>query len=185
MKSIAPREARALLDAGAVLVDIRDADEHAREHVAGARCIPLARLANAPRLREAGGIVLFHCRSGMRTRAHAPALEAAAAGCVPYVVEGGIDAWKAAGLPVVRDAAAPLELMRQVQIGAGTLVLLGTVLAATISPWFLLLTGLVGSGLLLAGATGFCGMALLLARMPWNRAMRRPADSTRPIRGQS
>jgi rhodanese-related sulfurtransferase len=173
MQSISPQDARALLDAGALLVDIRDADEHAREHVPGARCIPLARLADAPHLRDAEGIVLFHCRSGMRTRANAPALEAAAAGCTAYVVEGGIDAWKAAGLPVRRDASAPMELMRQVQVAAGGLALLGTVLAATVSPWFLLLSGLVGAGLLFAGLSGFCGMALLLARMPWNRAMRR------------
>ena len=62
--------------------------------------------------------------------------------------------------------------MRQVQLGAGGLVLLGIVLAATVSPWFLLVTGFVGGGLLLAGATGFCGMARVLAYMPWNRALR-------------
>ena len=108
----------------------------------------------------------------MRTRANAGALQAAAAGCTAYVVDGGIEAWKQAGLPVARNARAPLELMRQVQIAAGSLILLGAVLAATLSPWFLLLSGFVGAGLVFAGVSGFCGMALLLARMPWNRAMR-------------
>lgn len=175
MKTIDPRAAQALLDEGALLVDIRGADEHARERIPGACCIPLAQLADAPQLRQAEGrAIVFHCRSGMRTRANAAALEAAAAGCAAYLVEGGLDAWKHAGLPVSRAARAPLELMRQVQIAAGGLVLLGTVLAAAVSPWFLLLTGFLGAGLLFAGLSGFCGMALLLARMPWNRAMRTP-----------
>src|SRR5690606_4118395 len=100
------------------------------------------------------------------------ALEQAAGGREAYLVEGGLEAWKRAGLPTERDAGAPLELMRQVQLGAGGLVLLGTVLAATVSPWFLMLTGFVGCGLLLAGATGFCGMARLLVHMSWNRALR-------------
>ena len=65
---------------------------------------------------------------------------------------------------------APLDLMRQVQIAAGSLALAGAVLAATVSPWFILLSGFVGAGLVFAGLTGFCGMARLLKRMPWNRA---------------
>lgn len=173
MKTLDPRAAQALLDEGALLVDIRGTDEHARERIPGACCIPLAQLADAPLLRQAEGkAIVFHCRSGMRTRAHAAALEAAAPGCTAYVVEGGFDAWKQAGLPVSHDKAAPLELNRQVQITLGILLLSGTVLAAMVSPWFLLLTGFLGAGLLFAGLSGFCGLALLLARMPWNRAMR-------------
>ncbi|MBO9716355.1 MAG: rhodanese family protein [Pseudoxanthomonas sp.] len=173
MKILDPRAAQVLVEQGALLVDIRAADEHARERIPGACCIPLAQLASAPQLHQAQGrAVVFHCRSGMRTRANAAALEAASPGCTAYVVEGGLDAWKQAGLPVVRDARAPLELMRQVQIAAGGLALLGAVLAATVSPWFLLLSGVVGAGLMVAGLTGFCGMARLLAQMPWNRALR-------------
>lgn len=174
MQTVSPIQARALLDQGALLVDIRETDEHARERIEGASCIPLARLADAsPLSAGANGIVLFHCRSGMRTQANAASLQAAAAGSAAYVLEGGIEAWKQAGLPVARDPGAPLEIMRQVQIAAGSLVLLGIVLAATVSPWFALLSGFVGAGLVFAGVSGFCGMALLLARMPWNRAMRR------------
>ena len=169
MKTLDPRAARRLLDDGALLVDIRDADEHARESIPGACCIPLSQLASSPRLGEAGGVVLFHCRSGMRTRANAAALEAAAGECTAYLVEGGIDAWKQAGLPVARDARAPLELMRQVQIAAGLLILCGVVLGYSVSSGFFLLSGFVGAGLLFAGLTGFCGMARLLKVMPWNR----------------
>jgi len=65
---------------------------------------------------------------------------------------------------------APLELQRQVQIGAGSLAFLGTLLGLTVSPWFLAVPLLVGGGLTIAGVTGFCGMAMLLTRAPWNRA---------------
>jgi rhodanese-related sulfurtransferase len=78
-------------------------------------------------------------------------------------------AWKRAGYPVVRDPKAPISLFRQVQIVAGSLVLLGTVLGATVSPWFLLLSGLVGAGLVFAGVTNTCAMGMLLAQLPYNR----------------
>ena len=175
METITPQAARVLLEQGALLVDIRDADEFARERIPGACRIPVTALAGAPQLHQADGrVVLFHCRSGMRTAGQAAALASAMPdGCRACIVEGGLDAWKRAGLPVTADAGAPLELMRQVQIAAGSLVLLGSVLAATVTPWFLLLAGFVGSGLLFAGLSGFCGMARLLQRMPWNAALRR------------
>ncbi|MCW4455751.1 rhodanese family protein [Flavobacterium sp. MXW15] len=168
MKTIEPSQARALLEQGALLVDVRDHDEHAREHIEGACCRPLATIAGQPLPAAPGQAVVFHCASGMRTTGNA-ALLAGCAGGPAYTMAGGIDGWKRAGLPVVRDARAPLPLMRQVQLGAGTLALAGTVLGATVSPWFHLVSGFVGAGLMLAGATGFCGMARVLALMPWNR----------------
>ncbi len=86
-----------------------------------------------------------------------------------YILEGGLDAWKRAGLPVQIDPGQPLELSRQVQIVAGGLVLAGTIAGAWLSPWFLLLPGFVGAGLVFAGLSGFCGLARVLMRMPWNR----------------
>jgi rhodanese-related sulfurtransferase len=157
--------AKRLIDQGAILVDIREADEHAREHVPGARNVPLSRLGSLPA--GAKGIV-FHCRSGARTSAHAPRL-AASADCPAYILEGGIDAWKKANLPVVVDRSQPIEIMRQVQITAGSLVLLGVVLGVWVAPAFLGLSAFVGAGLMFAGASGWCGMARLLGLMPWNR----------------
>lgn len=90
------------------------------------------------------------------------------------MLEGGIDAWKAAGLEVEQDPTQPLELQRQVMIAAGSLVLLGVLLGYALSPWLFLLSGFVGAGLIFAGISGFCGMALLLQRMPWNRRLNQP-----------
>lgn len=167
LQSISPEAARDLVSRGAVLIDIRSADEYARARIDGARHLPLADLSGAAPLDAAAGVI-FHCRSGQRTRMHAPTLSASTSGQA-YVLDGGLDAWKKAGFAVVKDAAQPIELQRQVHIAAGSLSLAGAVLGFTVSPWFHVVSGVVGAGLVLAGVTGFCGMALVLARMPWNR----------------
>jgi rhodanese-related sulfurtransferase len=84
-------------------------------------------------------------------------------------LQGGIPTWQQAGLPVRKLKNAPLPLMRQVQIAAGSLILLGLILSNTVAPAWILLTWFVGAGLTFAGITGFCGMARLLAVMPWNK----------------
>lgn len=162
--------ARRLVEEGAILVDIRELDEHARERVPGARHHALSRLSTI----DTGGAtaVIFHCRSGARTAANASRL-ANAVGCEAYVLEGGIDAWKKAGLLVATNTRQPIEIMRQVQITAGSLVVLGVVLGVWKAPAFLALSAFVGAGLVFAGVTGWCGMAKLLGLMPWNRAVRR------------
>lgn len=164
--TILPAEAEQLMRQGARLVDVRDADEFAREHIPGADCIPLARIE--PGSLTGSAPVVFHCRSGLRTAAQAQRLALAAGGAC-HVMAGGLDGWRDAGLPTQVDTRAPLELMRQVQLVAGALILLSVLLAAFVAQGFMALAGLVGAGLMLAGATGFCGMARLLARMPWNR----------------
>jgi rhodanese-related sulfurtransferase len=158
------------LDQGGVLIDIREFDEHAREKVPGAHHLPLSKLDEADLAVHHGKPVVFHCRSGARTLANRRRLAGKlGSGCDAYVVDGGLDAWKKAGLPVVTDRRQPLELQRQVQIGAGSLAFSGTLLGLLVSPWFFGIPLFVGAGLTTAGVTGFCGMAHLLARMPWNR----------------
>lgn len=173
IQTLSPKATHDLMVQGAQLIDIRSADEHAREHIAEARHMPLDQFPASGGLPVTASVVIFHCRSGQRTRMNAAKLEAAcnaARGDIKtYILEGGLDAWKSAGLPVVQDASQPLELQRQVQIAAGTMILLGFVLGMTISPWFHLLSGFVGAGLVFAGVSGFCGLARLLVRMPWNR----------------
>ena len=68
-----------------------------------------------------------------------------------------------------RSARAPISLQRQVQMVAGSLIVAGTLLGAFVSPWFLLLSGFVGAGLTFAGITNTCGMAMLLAKLPYNQ----------------
>ena len=164
VKTIAPHAAADLIKGGAQLIDIRGADEHARERIGAAQNVPLDQIASI----EGDTPLIFHCRSGQRTTANATKLATVNAGPT-YLLEGGIDSWKAAGLPTLTDRKQPLELMRQVQIGGGALVLLSVVLGWLVSPAFLLLGAGVGIGMLHAGITGSCAMTALLAPMPWNR----------------
>jgi rhodanese-related sulfurtransferase len=172
LRTITPQAAKQLIDQGAVLVDIREFDEHRRERVPGARHEALSRLAPI----DAGGAqaIVFHCRSGARTQANAQLL-ADAATCDAFILEGGIEAWKKAGLPVATDHRQPIEIMRQVQIAAGSLVVLGVVLGLAVAPSFFALSAFVGAGLVFAGVSGWCGMAKLLALMPWNRSAKSTA----------
>lgn len=170
LTTVKPHHAADLLkDGRAVLVDIREPDEFARRHVRGALSRPLSSFERTRLKIEPGRDVVFACRSGMRTAANCDRLARSIEG-EAFIMEGGLDAWAAAGLPLEGDRQAPMELMRQVQIAAGLLVLLGVGLGLALSPVFFCLAAFVGAGLTFAGVTGFCGMARLLASMPWNRS---------------
>ncbi|MDP3738179.1 MAG: rhodanese family protein [Hyphomonadaceae bacterium] len=172
MTTLTPIDPAALsrrLKAGDIrLIDIREADEFAREHVADAISIPLSNLEAAHLNLRAGMPVAFTCRTGMRTGANCDRL-AAYVSEPAYVLEGGLDGWKKAGLAVTENRKAPLEIMRQVQIAAGSLVVVGAMLAIAVNPAFAWLSAIIGAGLVFAGASGWCGLAKLLSLAPWNR----------------
>lgn len=86
-----------------------------------------------------------------------------------YHLRDGLHTWKAAGYPTQVNKDAPISMFRQVQIVAGTLVFLGTILGAFVSPWFLIISGFVGCGLVFSGATNTCAMSILLAKLPYNQ----------------
>ena len=176
LQTISPERAAELVRAGAVLIDIREADEHARERIPGAYHHALSRVDHSAPVRAGDDVLIFHCRSGARTKGNAARLAAASSNCETYILEGGLDAWKKAGLPVTLDRSQPIDIMRQVQIVAGSLVLIGAILGALVAPGFYALSGFVGAGLLFAGVSGFCGMARLLGVMPWNRRALHPAQ---------
>ncbi len=167
---ISPSEAKLLIEKGAILVDIRDIDEHAREHIPLSRHIPLGKLCDDS-FAEGHPAIIYHCKSGNRTRMNAPLLVQAAR-CDAFILDGGIEAWKKAGLPVKTDAKQPIEMMRQVQIAAGSLALLGAILGFAAHPGFYALSGAIGAGLMVSGITGTCAMARALKFMPWNKATR-------------
>ena len=148
------------------VIDVREPMEYVSGHIAGSLNVPLSRLhqADLPQ----GPLVLV-CQSGNRStkglhhlldRGHPhPVVDLA----------GGVPSWQQAGFPVQKLKNAPLPLMRQVQIAAGSLSLLGLILSNVAAPGWIAITWFVGAGLTFAGVTGFCGMARLLAVMPWNK----------------
>lgn len=171
VKSVSPPEAQALMKNGAVLIDIREPAEFLREHVPDAISVPLSDIIAGKSIvgLSVQHPVIFYCLVGSRTSQNADALIKAASPASTLLLSGGISAWKSANFPTVEDKKQPLPLMRQVQIVAGTLILIGILLGYTLDTSLFLLSGFVGAGLLFAGVSGRCGMALLLAKMPWNK----------------
>jgi rhodanese-related sulfurtransferase len=173
VSTITPQELAALCKNGGALdlIDVRTPAEFQEVHVEAARNVPLERLdpkaVLEARREKADEPLYVICRSGGRGRQACEKL--AAAGAVHVVnVEGGTLACVQAGLPVVRGAKA-MSLERQVRIAAGLLVVLGVLLGWLVHPAFLGIAAFVGCGLIFAGITDTCGMAMMLARMPWNQ----------------
>ena len=173
MKTISPSHLQQLLDshAGLSLIDVRTPVEFAEVHVPQAKNVPLDQfdpktLAISGQLSKDQPVYLL-CRSGARaTKAAEKLARQGLANAV--VVEGGTLAWIDAGLPVNRGKTKVISLERQVRIAAGSLVFIGVLLSIFVHPYFIALPGFVGAGLVFAGITDFCGMGLLLAKLPWN-----------------
>lgn len=152
---------------GQLMLDVRTPAEYQEVHVAGSVLRPLQELNTEEIKKMAGdkGCVII-CRSGGRARQAADKLSAAGVSNVK-VMDGGITAWQSVGLPV-NLGKKTISLERQVRIAAGFLALLGAVLSYAVNPAWIWLSGFIGAGLMFAGITDTCGMAMVLARMPWN-----------------
>src|SRR5437588_2307126 len=170
--TISPRQLADLSKTGKIeLIDVRTPVEFREVHVELARNVPLDRLDPAALIQarnESKDEPLYViCRSGSRGRQACEKF--LAAGFTNVVnVEGGTLACVEAGLPVVRGKKA-ISLERQVRIAAGSLVLLGVLLGWLVHPALFGLSAFIGAGLVFAGITDTCGMAMMLARMPWNQ----------------
>jgi rhodanese-related sulfurtransferase len=164
----APALERWLKTGEAVLVDVREPVEHAARRIAGAKLVPLGRVAGARLPDLAGRKLVIHCQKGGRGNAACEKLLRENPSLEVYNLAGGIEAWGRAGLPV-QDGRKGLPLDRQTQLTIGIGLLLAAALAFWVHPGFLLLVAFFGAGLTFAGGTGHCGMARLLAAMPWNR----------------
>lgn len=153
------------------LIDVRTPAEYGAVHAEPARLVPLDRLdpkaVMAERQASQDSPLYVICKSGGRSAQACERFHAAGFDNV-INVDGGTTAWEKAGLPVIRGQwTMPLD--RQVQTVAGLMALTGAILGALVNPWLYILPGFVGFGMTMAGLTGFCPMAVLLAKMPWNQ----------------
>jgi rhodanese-related sulfurtransferase len=174
--TISARQAYEWLSAGdAILIDVREPDEFRDEHIASATSLPLTSIGkiNDVMPLPAGRKVIFSCLKGGRGEKACQAYAAANENVAEvFNIDGGISGWKADGLPVIgaTRAGPRLTIFRQVQIAIGTLVLLSVLCGFFVHPAGFILAGLFGAALVLAGLSGWCGLAILLGRMPWNKA---------------
>jgi rhodanese-related sulfurtransferase len=152
------------------LVDVREPAEYAGEHLANSVLVPLSQFAPNQIPVDPDKTLVLYCRSGNRSAQAAQKLLGAGFEEVTHL-DGGIEGWKQTGYPTIINRNAPLSLMRQVQIVTGSLIVTGTLLGAFVSPWFLILSGFVGTGLLFAGITNTCALAMLLAKLPFNQRL--------------
>jgi len=171
--TIKPADMGAITESNApLLLDVRTPSEFAAVHARGARSMPLDSLDPAEVSALAGGAnqpVYVICHSGARSAKACEALLAAGLHNVRSV-EGGTTAWERAGLPVLRGSSRTLPLEQQARLGAGLVAFIGVTLTWFVHPYFLIVPTFVACGLMLSGLTGFCGMAIILSKMPWNRA---------------
>ncbi len=170
MKLLPPATAARLLAANpaTLLVDVREPVEFAAGHIEGAQNIPLGEIKTRAHSWGRGQTILLNCQAGTRSATAAAQLRELGFTAV-LEIEGGFSAWQAAAQPVSQATHSGLPLMRQVQLTIGTGVLGGCLLTAFVHPWCLVIPAFFGAGLIFAGSTGWCGLALLMARMPWNR----------------
>ncbi|MFO0905575.1 MAG: rhodanese-like domain-containing protein [Pirellulales bacterium] len=174
VQTISAAEFATLVQSGQSLevFDVRTPSEYRELHLELARNVPLTDLEPAAawksRRHSSDAPLYIVCQSGMRGREACERFQRAGFENVVNV-EGGTKACEALGLPVRRGRKS-ISLERQVRIAAGMLVLVGVVLGTWVHPWLYGLSAFVGAGLVFAGVTDTCGMALLLARLPWNRA---------------
>lgn len=168
---IQPKQLNQDLQSGkrVTLIDVRTPAEHGEIHLEGSTLMPLDRLdpAAVKSAAEQAEACVLICRSGKRAEQAYQKLHSA--GCENLVIlDGGVNAWDEAGLPVNRGSKA-MSLERQVRIAAGFMVLSGVILGTWVHPGFYGISGFVGAGLMFAGITDWCGMAMILAKMPWNQ----------------
>jgi rhodanese-related sulfurtransferase len=170
MQNLTPKSVKEKLEQerdSVCFVDVRSEDEFSSGHVPGATCMPLDKIESGEVKVPSDRLVVLSCQSGKRSARAKELLRSRGFNNV-IEMEGGFSAWAGEGFPVNRFRKT-IPIIRQVMITAGSLVLIGALLGLVISPVFLVLPIFIGAGLTFAGVTGWCGLALLLEQMPWNR----------------
>lgn len=174
IKNIDAKSAKSLLEKGeAVIVDVREIAEHQAKSIENSKLIPLGQISKSALPNCAGKKLIIHCHSGKRSQMACQKLLAEDPNIEIHNLEGGIMAWCDAGCDVKDSGKSFLPLDRQVQVTIGLSVFLGTILGSFVSAKFLLIPAFFGAGLTFAGLTGFCGLAMVLAKMPWNKGCKK------------
>lgn len=179
LQNVSPQQLASAAQAGKIrLIDVRTPAEFETLRLADSANLPLDRLDPAVLMAEIGVDETIYCICQTGTRSQMAAVKLRAAGFNKVVhVDGGTNAWAAAGLPVVHGQSRVISLERQVRIAAGSMVALGVLIGWFAHPLGYALSACVGAGLALSGITDTCAMGMLLAKLPWNQAGPRHAPA--------
>lgn len=158
----------------AILIDVREDDEFKTEHISYAISLPLSNISNfaqyinpSPQQK-----IIFQCQHGKRAEKACRVITTSHLGFKQddiFTIDGGIEGWRKAHLPLVRATKAKLPVFRQVQIIIGLLVLIFSLLGLFGQIWATYLAGFLGFAFAIAGITGWCGLGILLSKAPWNK----------------
>lgn len=151
----------------ALIIDVREPEEFNAEHVPNSINIPLSQLAKEiPKICEnlSSNKIIFLCQSGNRAK-KALSIWNKNSNISACTFEGGLFQWKIESGLIVKNK---LPIMQQVQLVIGIIIFTFSILTYVFSIYFLIPILLIGIGLSISGLTGFCGLAHLLRRMPWN-----------------
>ena len=176
MKNITVKLFKKILDveknnSSVAFINVCTPVEYAEKHIEGVESIPLDVLERNISSLEDKQTIYIHCRSGNRGEKAVKKLESYNLNAEIVNVTGGLNAWEEAGFATNSLSSSKMTVMRQVFLTAGALVLLGIVLSfITDNTNFLFISAFVGLGLSISGATGWCGLQMLLSKMPWNKA---------------
>jgi len=169
MKFLSPHNAQQLIQKNTLFIDVSTVGEFNASYIEKADNYPLANLLNDLKhnlfKNPQNQLIILTCQSGTRAQIAAKAL--IGAGFEVNLIDGGNQSWIESQLPIIRGEGV-INLERQIRIVTGGLGLLGSLLAVFVAPLFVLIPLIIGAGLLNAGLTNWCGMGMVLAKMPWN-----------------
>lgn len=169
MNTINPEELQKWLSNDeAILIDVREPAEFSTSHIEGASLLPLGKISVTD-LPNTDKKMVIYCQKGMRGHSACKKLTEQDSNIVLYNLAGGISAWQESGNKIINGTSKTLPLDRQVQLTIGTLALSGSIAGYLLEPSFMLIPAFLGAGLIFAGLSGTCGLAVLLAKMPWNQ----------------
>lgn len=149
----------------AVLIDVREKIEHDSEHIEGSVHLPLSNFTSEQLAPFKDKEIIIHCAKGMRSQKACEMVQSLPVSSL----SGGIEGWKTEGFPTQSTGRKIIPLERQIQLAIGVFLLLINIVGFSININFLYLTSFIGLGLMMAGLTGFCGLAFIIAKMPWNK----------------
>jgi len=170
LKNIDAKTLKEWVDADEVVViDVREPAEHSTKKIDGTILLPVGRICTGDLPELGGKKLVVHCLKGGRGENACQKILSEQFEGEIYNLEGGIEAWEAAGLPVEKGCRKVLPLDRQMQLTVGLLIVLAAGLAHFVAPSFIFLAGFLGLGLTFAGLTGMCPLRSFIASMPWNQ----------------